>query len=233
VIPFKVYNATGISPDGRLFAGDLNLFQALVAALDDLTQNLRVGSVAIGESGLAISRFGSLEASLSGALRTSGIIRALGGFVPPTFTTTARDAIPNGAGQKPYGMIIVNTTLNRLEMNYGTDSVADWRGVGASQVIFNTQTTDYTPVFSDIDKWITITSSTAKNLTVPTNASVPFPIGISFQVQRGGTGTLTIVPAGGVTVHNGIGYKLAGQWSVATLVKSGTDAWELIGDVSA
>lgn len=86
-------NATGVAPDGRLFAGDINALEDAVAALSDLTQNLEVASVAIGESGLQLLRYGAGEARLSGALRTDGVMRGLGGLYAGAYTTAQRDAL--------------------------------------------------------------------------------------------------------------------------------------------
>lgn len=118
-------NATGVAPDGRWYAGDVNALQDAAAAINDLTQTLGVGTIQLGETGLQFIRFGAGEARISGALRTDGIIRALGGLFAATYTTTARDAIP--AGFRPYGLVITNTTTNRLEWNKGTDAVPNWQ----------------------------------------------------------------------------------------------------------
>lgn len=126
----KTYDATGIAPNGRLFSGDLNALQDAVAALTDLTQHISVVDLAIGESGLLLSRFGAGEARITGALRTDGIMRGLGGLFAGTYTTTARDAI--AAGSRPFGLIILNTTTARYEWNLGTDASPVWVPIGSS-----------------------------------------------------------------------------------------------------
>lgn len=123
----KTYDATGVAPNGRLFAGDMNALQDAVAALTDLTQNLSVASVAIGEGGLVLSRFGAGEAQITGAFRSSGIMRALGGLIYGAFTTAARNALT----LPPFGLHILNTDNNRIEWNAGTAAVPSWQPVGA------------------------------------------------------------------------------------------------------
>lgn len=81
-------------------------------------------------------RYGSGDARLTGAFRTDGIIRALGGIYLGAFTTTQRDAIPSGS--RPYGLAILNTTTNRWELNLGTDAAPIWIGIGASTVTSGT-----------------------------------------------------------------------------------------------
>lgn len=121
----KDYDATGVAPNGRLFSGDLNLLQDTIPRLIDYAQNMGVASLAVGEAGLTLTRFGAGEVALSGAMRLTGLLRALGGVIPPTYTTTARDAIP--AGSRPYGMVILNTTKNAIEFNANTDASPVWQ----------------------------------------------------------------------------------------------------------
>lgn len=122
----KTYDATGIAPNGRLYSGDINALQDAVAALTDLTQNISVASLIVGESGLILSRYGAGEARLSGAFRTDGIFRALSGFLGGSYSTTARNAIVN----PPYGLTILNTDTNQYEWNSGTPAAPVWKGIG-------------------------------------------------------------------------------------------------------
>lgn len=126
----KTYDATGIAPNGKLFAGDMNALQDAVAALYDLAQAQGFSSAAIGEAGLILSRYAVGEARLSGALRADGIMRGLGGLFAGTFTTAQRDGIT--AGLRPYGLVILNSTTNRLEINLGTDPSPNWQPVGST-----------------------------------------------------------------------------------------------------
>jgi hypothetical protein len=130
VIRVKSFDATGIAPGGKLYAGDLNAIQDAAAGRYDLTQNLGALTLAIGEAGLLLQRFGAGEARISGALRTDGIVRALGGFYGGAFTTAQRNAI--AAGSRPYGLVILNTDNNRYEWNQGTDAVPSWQSFSAS-----------------------------------------------------------------------------------------------------
>lgn len=121
-------NATGVAPDGRWFAGDVNALQDAVAAITDLTQALSVGSISIGESGLQLVRYGSGEARLSGALRTDKILRGLGGLFAGSFSSTQRDAITS----PPFTLIIFNSTNNQFEWNAGTSGSPDWQPLSAT-----------------------------------------------------------------------------------------------------
>lgn len=125
---YKSFDSSGNAPNGRLYSGDLNAIQDAAAALTDLAQIISIGQMRLGESGLQLLRFGTLDARLTGALRTDGIVRALGGLYAGAFTTTQRDAIASGS--RPPGLIVFNTTNNRLEMNFGSDASPSWGPVG-------------------------------------------------------------------------------------------------------
>lgn len=139
---FKVYDATGIAPDGRLYAGDMNLFQDLVAALDDFAQTLNVASVSFGDSSLILSKYGAGEFGMSGALRVTGISKGLGGLFAGTFTTTQRNAMTLPL----YGLIILNTTTNQHEWNKGTPAAPDWQpfsiALGAGSITLSMMAAD-------------------------------------------------------------------------------------------
>jgi hypothetical protein len=99
----------------------------------------------------------------------------------------------------------------------------------------NAQTgTTYTLAASDAGDLVTLSNASAITLTVPTNASVPFAIGTQITIAQSGAGQVTISPAVGVTVSAAdTATKLRVQWSAATLIKTNTDSWILIGDIKA
>lgn len=83
------------------------------------------------------------------------------------------------------------------------------------------------------DTIVEISKSTATTLTIPTNASVAYPVGTTIDIIQTGTGQVTIAGAGGVTVNATPGLKLRAQWSSATLLKRGENTWLAFGDLSA
>lgn len=127
----KTFDATGVAPNGRLFAGDLNLMQDQYADQSNFTQTLDVGTLRVGDGTLQLLKYGAGEFRLSGALRTDGILRGLSGLFAGAYTTAQRDAI--AAGSRPYGLIILNTTTNQLEWNQGTDAAPIWAPLGGGQ----------------------------------------------------------------------------------------------------
>lgn len=97
----------------------------------------------------------------------------------------------------------------------------------------NAQTgTTYTLALSDRDKIVELNNAAAITLTVPTNASVAFPVGSSLTIVQTGAGQVTVGGAG-VTINGTPGLKLRTQWSSATLLKRATDTWIVFGDLAA
>lgn len=132
---YKSFNSTGIALDGRLYAGDLNAIQDAAAALSDFAQTIDLSTLRIGDTGIQLSKFGTGEAQFSGALRSLGILRGLGGIIPGAFTTTQRDAIASGFA--PYGIAVLNTTENQWQWNRGSDGARSWSPLGVLKAVAN------------------------------------------------------------------------------------------------
>ena len=80
---------------------------------------------------------------------------------------------------------------------------------------------------------IEMNAATATTLTVPTNATIAYPVGTSIDVLRVGAGAVDVAAAVGVTINSTPGLKLRAQWSSASLIKRATNTWVLVGDLSA
>lgn len=98
----------------------------------------------------------------------------------------------------------------------------------------NAQTgTTYTLVLSDAGKLVTLSNASAIALTIPTNDSVAFPVNTRIDLAQLGAGKVTVGGAG-VTINSKSGNKSIGaQYVGATLVKTATDTWLLLGDLIA
>lgn len=98
----------------------------------------------------------------------------------------------------------------------------------------NTALTSYTFEAEDNQKIVIATSASTQTLTVPTNASVPFPTGTRIDVIRGGTGKVRIVRADVTVTINSINNMqyIASQWGAVTLLKTGVNTWIMIGNLS-
>ena len=104
----------------------------------------------------------------------------------------------------------------------------------------NTQTgTTYTPVLSDNGKIVTLNNASAISVTIPTNASVAYPVGaqINFAwITGAGQPTISAVTSGTTTIIStgaaSASPKLRVVNSTATCVKIATDIWIVMGDIA-
>ena len=75
-------------------------------------------------------------------------------------------------------------------------------------------------------------NASANTLTIPTNASVAFPIGTQILIVQKGAGQTTISGDTGVTVYSEDSkVKTVGQYALATLIKCASDTWYLGGNL--
>ena len=125
-----------------------------------------------------------------------------------------------------------NLDLNSNDID-GTGNI-DITGNVVAQSAINAQTgTTYTLVLSDASKLVTLSNASAITLTIPTNASVAYPVGTKIDLAQIGAGQVTVAGAGGVTVNATPGLKFVAQYSAATCIKTATDTWLLVGNLEA
>ena len=95
----------------------------------------------------------------------------------------------------------------------------------------NAQTgTTYTFVIGDAGKLVTSSNGSAQTVTVPPISSVAFAIGTQIIVQNIGSANATLAQGSGVTIQSKDSAKeIDGQYAAATLIKTATDVWSLIG----
>ena len=91
---------------------------------------------------------------------------------------------------------------------------------------------EYYLTLDDQGKVVTMDSAAANTLRVPTNATVPFPIGATVIVRQIGGGSTTIGPAAGVgiTKRASLTLELAEKWAQIVLHKIDTDTWHTTGE---
>lgn len=122
-----------------------------------------------------------------------------------------------------------------------TGGAIDGATVGATTPIqaqayrpINTQTgTTYTLVLGDDGKMVTLSNASAITLTVPPNSSVALPVGAEVDLAQLGAGQVTVAPGAGVTVSSFQSkLAIAGQYAGATLKKTATNTWLLLGGLT-
>ena len=110
----------------------------------------------------------------------------------------------------------------------------------SAALAFNAQTgTTYTFVLADADnKLVTASNASAITVSIPTNASVAFPIGTQLNIIQIGAGQVTVSAATpGTTTIVSTGAtsaspKCRAQYSAMTLIKRDTDSWYAVGDIA-
>jgi len=125
---------------------------------------------------------------------------------------------------------IVDASAAGVEFSDGVQTKA---GV-PSLTTFVEKTANYTlDTLAHQDNLVEMNSTSPMTFTIPTNATLAWPIGASMDILQTNTGEVTIAAAGGVTLNRTPGNKLRTQWSSATILKRGTDSWILYGDLKA
>lgn len=91
----------------------------------------------------------------------------------------------------------------------------------------NAQTgTTYSFVAADFTKLVTLSNASPVAVTLPLEATVPWPAGTQLRLLNQGAGTVTVAGAVGVTI-NGTPLTL-GQYKGANLIKTGTNTWTFV-----
>jgi len=119
--------------------------------------------------------------------------------------------------------------INQIQYYYD----GRWRYINDSTTLVN-KTSSYTVALSDAGKTLTIDSASNLDITVPPNSSTAFPVGSRIDVVGVGSGTVTFVQGSGVVINSkNSNKKISARYSAATIIKTDTNTWVLIGDLTA
>lgn len=105
-------------------------------------------------------------------------------------------------------------------------------------LVFDAETVSYTAILANNGQVVTMDNASANTFSIPTNASVDFPIGTQINVLQIGAGQTTIqATSSGTTTILSTGAtaaapKLRARYSMATCIKSATDTWYIVGDIA-
>ena len=114
-------------------------------------------------------------------------------------------------------------------------TAAEQNALATAMIAINAQTgTTYTTVLADDGKLLTCSNAASIAVTIPPNSSVAYGIGTQINIAQLGAGQVTITAGAGVTLNSsGAKLKLKDQYSVATCVKTDTNTWFVVGNLSA
>ncbi len=160
----------------------------------------------------------SLSGSSSGTTTLVASAVASGTLTLPAITDTV---VSLTATQTLTNKTLTSPTINDAKQN----------------LTLNAQTgTTYTTVLADNGKLVTLSNAAAITVTVPLNSSVAYATGAIINIQQIGAGQVTIQGASGVTITSTGATATApvtrAQYSAASIIKTGTDSWTVIGDIA-
>lgn len=202
-----------------------------IASATSITIEDNILQLAHNQSGNSVD-LGLVVAYNDGTYHHSGIVRDVSANTWKLFKDVETDPTTTVAFDEG--------SLDDLELNnvkaagvIFTDGTQTKEGVVSRTPIIQ-KTASYTlSALDERDNLIEMASSSAMTLTIPTDATLNFPIGTSLDILQTSTGQVTIAGSGGVTVNATPGLKLRTTWSSATLFKRAEDTWVVYGDLTA
>jgi hypothetical protein len=225
---YTATNGTSITSLAALAAGDIleiitftafDLATAISNTLFDAKGDILVATSADTPGKLTVGTNGQVLKANS-ATATGLEWGADNSYSAPTLGSTS---IASGATVTTIaGLTLTSPTLDDPKINLTIDP----------------ETASYTAVIANNGQVVTMNVGSGNTFSIPTNASVPFPIGTQINVLQIGTGQTTIqaVTSGTTTVLSTAATaaqpKLRVRYSAATCLKAGTDLWYVFGDIA-
>jgi hypothetical protein len=191
--------------------------------------NTRTGAVTLTKTDVGLANVdNTTDANKPVSSATLTALNLKAPLASPTFTGTV-----SGITKAMVGLSNVdNTSDANKPISTDTQTALDAKANAA--LTLNAQTgTTYTTVLADAGKMVTLTNASAITATIPPNSSVAYPVGARLLIAQLGAGQVTFAPGAGVSLNSrGAALKTAGQYSVAELVKTATNAWLVVGDLT-
>jgi hypothetical protein len=177
------------------------------------------GKMKIGDGSTA---WNSLAYAITGAVGTVTSITAGTGLSGGTITGTGTIAIDSTVATLTGTQTLTNKTLTDPKIN----------------LAFDAETASYTAVLANNGQVVTMDNASANTFSIPTNASVAYPIGTQINVLQIGAGQTTIqaVTSGTTTILStaatAAAPKIRARYGMATCIKAATDTWYVVGDIA-
>lgn len=104
---------------------------------------------------------------------------------------------------------------------------------------YNAQSGDYTFVLADDYNFSVVTELTGSDphsFSIPLHANVAFPVGTVLYVSQSGSGALTVIGVGGVTIRSAGAVPAApivrAQYCMVACFQRSLDIWQIVGEVT-
>jgi hypothetical protein len=179
--------------------------------LETDTLKTKIGNGATAWTSLAYQGAGTVTSITAGTGLSGG-----------TITSTGTIAIDSTVATLTGTQTLTNKTLTDPKIN----------------LAFDAETASYTAVLANNGQIVTMDNGSANTFSIPTNASVAFPIGTQINVLQIGAGQTTIqaVTSGTTTIQStgatAAAPKIRARYGAATCIKAATDTWYVIGDIA-
>ncbi|URC17657.1 minor tail protein [Gordonia phage Tardus] len=186
------------------------------------TRTVSAGTGLSGGGDLTANRTLAVQYGTAAGTAAQGNDTRLSDTRTPTDNTVATAKIVDAA-----------VTMPKLGADVGPaiQAMIDTSVLAAQRVTVNAQAGAYTLVATDANKAVEVSSASAVNLTIPTDAAVAFPVGTVIEVDQLGAGKVTIVGASGVTVQAPVTPTTRAQYSALLLRKRAANLWLVSGDM--
>lgn len=143
---------------------------------------------------------------------------------PPADAVLLTTTAPDGTSRTwPVRVLVATTDLQTMRAD--VDLKAPLR------LTETVQGAAYTLALADESRVVVLDAAAAVTLTIPTNASVAFPVGALVEVFQAGAGQVTVTAAAGVVLRAVNGTRTQARYATATLRKRAADEWVLSGEV--
>ena len=195
------------------------------------TDTFTIDRAEAGTSGIAHSSGATVKHVLTSddlTFYTTGVATA-NAAVPKTTLTTTGDTFYASAANTP-ARLAIGSTGQVLTVAAGIPS---WATPTTLNLTINAKTADYSLVIGDLNKLLTMSSTSTTTFTVPNGV---FTAGQQINVQRIGAGAVQI-RNDGTTVLTSTGAtstapNLRAQYSAATIICTSSNNFTVIGDLS-
>jgi hypothetical protein len=182
------------------------------------TGKFKIGNGSTAWTSLSYQGAGTVTSITAGTGLSGGTITTSGTIAIDTATT-----VDVSTAQTLTNKTLTTPTLNDPKIN----------------LAFDAQTgTSYTTVLNDNGQIVTMNNASANTLSIPTNASVAYPIGTQINVLQIGAGQTTIqaVTSGTTSILStgatAAAPKIRARYGMATCIKAATDTWYVVGDIA-